>query len=638
MTRGFRARVIIILKKQRQQSYDFISLISNRYCLYVYFTIMKLQGLVLLLFMYGSSPVLGTILQSRHEHRRRRRLVTSDRNNDVVDVGVNVLQKIRDDITGVSPLDKKELLRLQQQQVEARGDVASLSLSSSSSAVTRAPTHSLLMQAQAQSHGWMQTMQEQITKSKLSSRTLRTEEEEEYPRVLQEDCDPDDFLCNYCADLEESLKENSDIPIDVVLECEGNFFGDFNITISSEYCMYFSQGEPGVYNASLYNPETDICFVITAESVTVNGTATVTESYGLSREGAPEASFVISRTEFPCNASDPESEICIECNGATLDGQECDFCNSCTGDEFFFSEFEYSCENIDPGLSSTCDSLEDFTPTYFLPRYDAFCVWDEIVAGDCSLQDLCNTVDVVGALSGTDIEIRCVSTGSVDGTWTLRFMYPEECVYASMFGEFDVYDADLFNATTDFCYMESEGLTGDGFEVTSETFFVEFTRPERGTYEENYETIPCDGDDDGYGYDFGILPTGVCSDDCPTFSAVNGMECTSGCLVCDPDPIFNETEVVTTCTNVDASLVQSCDVSEIDSLAVIAAYVTENPLTDTPTMSPGTETPTISPVAGTVETEAPAGSPVVDSGTMTPRFTALGVVLAASIASIVFAM
>jgi len=136
---------------------------------------------------------------------------------------------------------------------------------------------------------------------------------------------------------------------------------------------------------------------------------------------------------------------------------------------------------------------------------------------------------------------------------------------------------------------------------------VEITRellgPAIGNIHEITTVSPCD--DDAANADF-YFAGSFCKEPCPLLYEVNGMACSGTCTPCSNG---GAVAAAWDCSNVDASLVQTCDdVKTVDPFELVLTYLRGSTAT---TPAHATKAPTASPVAA-------GGVPAGGTSTMRP--------------------
>lgn len=320
-------------------------------------------------------------------------------------------QVLLDDITGVKAFNRGPYVRKLMQQ----------------------DPHAFLKQ---QGDKMLTTVHDQIDPALSFQRTHRPPQQELH-RHLQGDGDLCESLTfafggctqeEFCQDL-ETLTEDATPGFDIEITCEGDILdGNYTIVSTGESCFYMTQGVAGAYDATKFTATNgDFCIFLENVLEVVGEVETETATYSYSR-GGPDTVFTVNTNTKPCDPADPEGDACEECTGATLNGQACASCVAC--DEFSsFSDLEYSCAAIDPAFVSTCMDDDDAVIDNFLAGSGAFCFWENVVDGNCTLAELCNTAKIAFSILGEDFD--CVVSGSPAGEWSVEIIYGEYCIYNS---------------------------------------------------------------------------------------------------------------------------------------------------------------------------------------------------------------
>ena len=158
-------------------------------------------------------------------------------------------------------------------------------------------------------------------------------------------------------------------------------------------------------------------------------------------------------------------------------------------------------------------------------------------------------------IAGEDVSVNYV--GSVQDSWSLFVNYNEICYYTASDIE-DIYNPMIFDPDNgDYCFVETEILDFFQDRPLTEYFGFVITRPaEIGGY---YLSSSQELLDDCEEFEDDIFFPTICNDvnTCPE-TYVNDELCTSPCISC-PDG-----SLAITCTNVDSSLVDTCNVDDDD--------------------------------------------------------------------------
>jgi len=166
------------------------------------------------------------------------------------------------------------------------------------------------------------------------------------------------------------------------------------------------------------------------------------------------------------------------------------------------------------------------------------------------------------------------------------------------------------SATAGYC---TSGIMNLNFTSDYSLASVEITRellgPAIGNIHEITTVSPCD--DDAANADF-YFAGSFCKDPCPLLYEVNGMACSGTCTPCSNG---GAVAAAWDCSNVDASLVQTCDDAKtVDPFELVMTYL--RGLTKATTPANSTKAPMASPVtAGSV----PAGGTITIHPTIAPK-------------------
>lgn len=185
----------------------------------------------------------------------------------------------------------------------------------------------------------------------------------------------------------------------------------------------------------------------------------------------------------------------------------------------------------------------------------ANCDFQGVVGGRCKVSDFCQSI-------AADPDSHTYCQGDFSRYWEITTRDPEICYYIEE-NEGKAFNETRFDAETDFCskwtgvfYMNR--MTAESFEVT-----VEISKPIRGVYREVNDLRPCEYPNE----DLGFI-TGYC-DSCSAV-AIDEKPC-NYCNSCPED--FSSGAAEIDCSNIDASLVMSCESNDDDIFTPFSAFV-----------------------------------------------------------------
>eukprot|EP00977_Amphora_coffeiformis_P001811 scaffold353_cov185-Amphora_coffeaeformis.AAC.39 len=324
---------------------------------------------------------------------------------------------------------------------------------------------------------------------------------------------------------------------------------------SPETCLYFGRPsedddgfDTGIYDPDIYNPDVDVCFQIT----------TIVE---FEQENAVSREEISDVTRpFPTRLSQTFDIDTVDdvgtCTSAVVDDVfQCLSCQPCPSGSLGNTNLD--CSNVYPDLTTDCADFDDDVSLDLAIVSGNICGFSSVIDGWCSLDDYVALLQAVATTAGEDAFVSYV--GSVEGNWTLFINYNEICYYTASDSE-DVYNWKIFDPDNgDYCFVEYEAIDFFQERPLTEYFAFLVTRPvELGEY---YLSTAEELLDDCGELDDDIFFPSICNDvnACPeTF--VNDVLCTSPCNSC-PDG-----SSAITCTNVDPSLVDTCDEFDDDEL------------------------------------------------------------------------
>eukprot|EP00977_Amphora_coffeiformis_P012708 scaffold3221_cov194-Amphora_coffeaeformis.AAC.4 len=471
-------------------------------------------------------------------------------------------------------------------------------------------------------------------------------------RRLQEECE--DLLLvlggnctiqEYCQVLDANITEAD-------ITCTGDFNTGWSQITSTEACVYLSQAGlfgiflPSPYEEESFDPEVDFCyaFSITIEYDSFDPLGQ-TEAFSITRGGS--GSYAKTSVNVPCNITDPESDICSECEEASFNGVPCTSCTNCP-DDFMGPDTALVCDNVIPDFVQTCEDDDDQVFLTLFTESGVLCTFQGWLDGTCSSEAFCGILEAVSFnpfFEDAAPAIECNLDGSPDGDWTLSLAYGENCWYNSTGGGEGVYNETTIDLSEDYCYTELEKIAGNGAEVTSADYVFTITKPCEIALTASFPIISCDDGvqqlrklqetyyddeyvDDGYDDDDIFFPA-YCTDEgaCGEIT-IGGRECTSGCKTCPDGSLLG------TCFNLADDLEETCgsDFPDTQVDYAIIAYCLANPPpepTAEPTSSPVTDSPTMMPSnAATTTTDRNSAAPGIVTHLATTLVFALGAVVA----------
>lgn len=330
-----------------------------------------------------------------------------------------------------------------------------------------------------------------------------------YPAVMAKKC----TLAQFCATLAAASASTSDSTTRCL---SGPTPLDWSIqSTTGELCLY-QNGSTGSYNASQFQPLTDVC----GHSVftyTMNGpkpTELITR-FVVTRPVQGDLQFVQHLAKGDkCQGKNSLlfDGYCVDqCARSTLNGKTCTSCTSCAGDAVAidcsnqYTPFVTSCVGTDATSSALYKLLTQ--------AVGAVCSWEALIYGRCTLDKYC------AQLRGLNGSVQCTA-GTSSGNWHMEFVQKEACE-----------DGDTASSKAT-CYSTGLVISVQNYSLVREESFTELTSPHSARLETSTALVPCTSKQRSNGgfYDFG---PGYCpSNPCPEQTTLDGVACQSTCHDC----------------------------------------------------------------------------------------------------------